>query len=81
MLFEKEIVSSGDVVMFVGLNATLGMFCIEAKLLQSLQHVPIDRYAMEPDDDSAMQGDISHLLAPLVGEYLIDLGSFRGIYT
>jgi hypothetical protein len=54
VLLEKEVVSSGDMVVLVGLNATLGMLCIEAELLQSLQHAPVDGYAMKPYDDSTM---------------------------
>ena len=68
-------------VVLIGLNATLRMFCIKAKLRQSLQHATIDWYAVEAYNDSAVQGDICHLLAPLMREDLINIGPFRCIYT
>lgn len=51
MFFQKQIISSRNVIMFVSLNASLGILNIEVEIFQFFQDEFIDRNSMKTNYD------------------------------
>ena len=81
VLFQQQVVSSGDVVVFVGFDAPGRIFQIELELAQFGQDALVDGHAMIPDHYPTVEGDIRYLLAPRMGVNFLKRKPFGGIHV
>lgn len=78
---EEQVVSCGDVVVLIGFDTSFGIFDIKVELSQFFQYFLIHWDSMVSNDDSAIQRNVLHLIAPLVLVYLLNPIPFARIYV
>lgn len=64
VLFQQEVVGSGNMVVLVGLDASGAVLQVEVELGQLRQNVLVDGHPVVAHHDAAVQWDVLHLLRP-----------------
>lgn len=71
VLLEQQVVGCSDVIVFVSLDASATVLQVKAELLQFCKDALVDRHAMVPHHDAAVERDVRSLFAPRMGVDLL----------